>query len=111
MWLAFQVLAPLSATYEELVCRVYMESRLTQILRGRSERADLPANILVVLICSGLFAAMHGYGPVGSIGVFVAGVVYGVSYQLNGKIPRLVIAHAANNMIGGFAWILAKGVA
>jgi hypothetical protein len=30
-------------------------------------------------------------------------VIYGTSYQLNGKIPRLVIAHAANNMIAGFA--------
>jgi membrane protease YdiL (CAAX protease family) len=102
-WLAFQVLVPLSATYEELVCRVYMQSRLTQILRGHST--------LVVLISSCLFAAMHGYGPLGSIVQFVAGLIFGVSYQLNGKIPRLVIAHAANNMIGGFAWIVAKGVA
>jgi membrane protease YdiL (CAAX protease family) len=90
-WVAFQVLAPLSATFEELVCRVYMQSRLTQILRGHS--------ILVVLICSWLFAAMHGNAPLYSIGHFVAGLIYGASYQLNGKIPRLVIAHAANNMI------------
>jgi membrane protease YdiL (CAAX protease family) len=102
-WIAFQVITPLSAMYQELVCRVYMQSRLTQILRGHSsERADLPANILVVLICSWLFAALHGYALLGSINVFVAGLVYGASYQLNGKIPRLVIAHAANNMIAGF---------
>jgi membrane protease YdiL (CAAX protease family) len=100
-WLAFQVIVPLSAAYEELVCRVYMQSRLTQILRGHS--------FLVVLICSWLFAAMHGNAPLYSIGHFVAGLIFGVSYQLNGKIPRLVIAHAANNMIGGFAWIVAKG--
>src|ERR1700736_3955563 len=92
-WLAFQVLAPLSATYEELVCRVYMQSRLTQILRGHS--------ILVVLIGSWLFAAVHGYAPLGSINLFVAGLIYGASYQLNGKIPRLVLAHAGNNMIVG----------
>jgi membrane protease YdiL (CAAX protease family) len=102
-WLAFQVLAPLSATYEELVCRVYMQSRLTQILRGHST--------LVVLISSCLFTAMHGYGPLGLIGVFITGVILGASYQLNGKIPRLVIAHAANNMIGAFAWIVVKGAA
>jgi membrane protease YdiL (CAAX protease family) len=102
-WLAFQVITPLSATYQELVYRVYMQSRLTQILRGHS--------VLVVLICSWLFAAMHGYPPLPSIGVFVAGLIYGTSYQLNGKIPRLVIAHAANNIIGGFAWMLAKGAA
>ena len=78
-----------------------MQSRLTQILRGHST--------LVVLISSGLFTAMHGYAPLGLIGVFVAGLIFGASYQLNGKIPRLVIAHAANNMIGGFAWIVAKG--
>lgn len=102
-WIAVQVLAPLSATYQELVCRVYMQSRLTEILRGHS--------ILVVLICAWLFAAMHGYAPLQSIGVFIAGLIYGASYQLNGKIPRLVIAHAANNMIGGFAWMVAKGAA
>jgi membrane protease YdiL (CAAX protease family) len=102
-WVAFQVITPLSATYQELVCRVYMQSRLTQILREHSsERADLPANILVVLICSWLFAALHGYALLGSINVFVAGLILGGSYQLNGKIPRLVIAHAANNMIAGF---------
>lgn len=93
-WVAFQVITPLSATYQELVCRVYMQSRLTQILRGHS--------ILVVLICSWLFAALHGYALLGSINVFVAGLILGGSYQLNGKIPRLVIAHAANNMIAGF---------
>jgi membrane protease YdiL (CAAX protease family) len=93
-WIAFQVIAPLSATYEELISRVYMQSRLTQILRGHS--------ILVVLICSCLFAAVHGYSPLGSINVFVVGLILGASYQLNGKIPRLVIAHAASNMIGGF---------
>jgi len=97
-WVAFQVIAPLSATYQELVYRVYMQSRLTQILRGHS--------ILVVLICAWLFAAMHGYAPLQSVGVFVAGLIYGASYQLNGKIPRLVIAHAANNMIGGFPSML-----
>lgn len=102
-WLAFQILAPLFATYEELVCRVYMQSRLTQILRGHST--------LVVLISSCLFTAMHGYGPLGLVGIFVSGLILGVSYQLNGKIPRLVIAHAANNMIGGFAWIVVKGAA
>jgi membrane protease YdiL (CAAX protease family) len=102
-WIAFQVITPLSAMYQELVCRVYMQSRLTQILHGHSsERADLPANILVVLICSWLFAALHGYALLGSINVFVAGLILGGSYQLNGKIPRLVIAHAANNMIAGF---------
>jgi membrane protease YdiL (CAAX protease family) len=102
-WLAFQVLAPLSATYEELVCRVYMQSRLTQIFRGHST--------LVVLISSCLFTAMHGYGPLGLIGVFITGLILGASYQLNGKIPRLVIAHAAHNLIGGFAWIVVKGAA
>jgi membrane protease YdiL (CAAX protease family) len=93
-WVAFQVITPLSALYQELVCRVYMQSRLTQILRGHS--------ILVVLICSWLFAAIHGYAPLGTFGVFVAGLIYGASYQLNGKIPRLVIAHAAINMMAAF---------
>jgi len=94
-WVAFQLITPLSAMYQELVCRVYMQSRLTQIIRGHS--------ILVVLISSWLFVGIHNYAPLQSIGVFVAGLIYGASYQLNGKIPRLIIAHAANNMISGFA--------
>jgi membrane protease YdiL (CAAX protease family) len=94
-WIAFQLSAPLSAMYQELVCRVYMQSRLTQIFRGDS--------VFVVLVCSLLFTGIHNYAPLQSLGVFVAGIVYGVSYQLNGKIPRLVIAHAAHNLIGGFA--------
>jgi membrane protease YdiL (CAAX protease family) len=97
-WVAFQVLAPLSAAYEEFACRVYMQSRLTQVFRGHS--------IVVVLICSWLFAAMHDYSLLGLMGVFVTGLVFGASYQLHGKIPRLVIAHAANNMIlGGFVFL------
>ena len=91
------MITPLSAMYQELVCRVYIQSRLTQILRGHA--------ILVVLISSYLFAAIHGYAPLQLIDVFVAGLILGASYQLNGKIPRLVIAHATNNIISGFALV------
>ena len=93
-WIAYQIVVPISAIYQELVYRVYMQFRLTQILRGRP--------VVVVLMGSWLFAAMHGYAPLQSLGVFVVGVVYGASYQLNGKIPRLVIAHTANNIFAGF---------
>jgi membrane protease YdiL (CAAX protease family) len=93
-WLAVQFLGPLSAMRQELLYRVYMQSRLTQILRGHA--------VLIVLTSAWLFGATHNYPLLQSIGVFVAGLIYGASYQLNGKIPRLVIAHAANNLIVGF---------
>ena len=90
-WLAYQFIVPISAFYQELVYRVYLQSRLTQILRGRP--------VLVVLLCSWLFAAMHGYPPLQTLGIFVTGLLYGTSYQLNGKIPRLMIAHTVNNIV------------
>ena len=93
-WITYLIVVPVSAIYQELVYRAYMQSRLTQILRGQS--------VLVVLICSGIFAAMHGYAPLQSLGIFATGVLLGTSYQLNGKIPRLIIAHTANNMIASF---------
>jgi len=89
--LAFLMTAPLSALQEELVNRVYLQTRLTQVLRGRP--------VLVVGISSWLFAAAHGYAPTESLGLFAFGVVFGTSFQINGRIPRLVIAHTASNLI------------
>jgi len=93
--LAFQAIAPLSALYQEVLCRVYVQTRLTQILRGRS--------FFVVIIASWLFAAMHGYGARQALAVFSFGALLGTSFQLNGRIPRIVFAHAGSLLLLG--WI------
>jgi membrane protease YdiL (CAAX protease family) len=81
---------PIIGLHEELLFRVYMQTRLTQVLR--SKRA------LPVFLASGIFAAMHGYSLAGSLAILVFGLVLGTSYQANGKIPRLVVAHTLWNL-------------
>ena len=51
-----------------------------------------------MFIASGVFAAMHGYPLAGTLMILVFGLVMGTSYQANGKIPRLVIAHTLWNV-------------
>jgi membrane protease YdiL (CAAX protease family) len=82
---AFRIFAPLAAFKEEMVFRVYLQTRMTQVFRGKAA--------LVVPIVAALFAMYHGYAPVQTAGIFAFGIVFGISYQLNGRIPRLVIAH------------------
>jgi membrane protease YdiL (CAAX protease family) len=57
--LAFTAVAPVSALYQEMLCRVYMQSRLTRILNGHP--------IIVVLISAWLFMAVHAYAPLQSL--------------------------------------------
>jgi membrane protease YdiL (CAAX protease family) len=91
--MAFLALAPLSALYQEMLCRVYMQSRLTQILHGHP--------VIVVALSALLFTAVHAYAPLQSLAVLMVGLVFGTSYQLNRRIPRLVIAHAASLILHG----------
>jgi membrane protease YdiL (CAAX protease family) len=87
----FCILLPIVGLSEELLFRVYVQTRLTQIMRGR--------RTLPVLVGAVLFAAVHGYPLAGTLSVLVMGLVLGFSYQINGKIPRLVIAHTMNNLL------------
>ena len=54
--------------------------------------------MLPVFVASGVFAAMHGYPLVSTIMILVFGLVLGTSFQANGKIPRLVVAHTLWNV-------------
>jgi membrane protease YdiL (CAAX protease family) len=81
---------PIIGMDEELLFRVYMQTRLTQVMR--SKRA------LPVFLSSVVFAAMHGYPLAGTLAILVFGLVLGTSYQANGKIPRLVVAHTLWNI-------------
>jgi membrane protease YdiL (CAAX protease family) len=82
---------PIVSLGEELLFRVYVQTRLTRILGGRK--------VLPVILGAVLFAAVHGYPWTGTLVVGVIGLVLGVSYQANGRIPRLVIAHTLWNLM------------
>lgn len=82
---------PIIGLNEELVFRVYAQTRLTQVTRGN--------RILPVLIGSVVFASVHMYDLEGSLVVLTIGLVLGISYQANGKIPRLVLAHMFWNIM------------
>lgn len=93
MLIAFRSQGPISALYQELLFRVYLQSRLTTILWGRA--------ILSVPLCAWLFAERHGYAPAGTAALFGFGLVFGIVYQISRKIPRLVIAHAISLSLWG----------
>jgi len=87
---AFLMMTPIIGLNEELVFRVYAQTRLTQVLRSK--------RFLPVFVAAGVFAALHGYPLVSTIMILVFGLVLGASYQANGKIPRLVVAHTLWNV-------------
>jgi membrane protease YdiL (CAAX protease family) len=87
---ALLLFTPVIGLEEELMFRVYAQTRLTQILRS--------ARVLPVFLAAGVFAAVHGYTVAGTLTILVFGLVLGASYQANGKIPRLVVAHTLWNV-------------
>ncbi len=89
----FLLSTPIIGLHEELVFRVYAQTRLTQILSSK--------RVLPVLIASVVFSAMHGYSLAGTLMILSFGLVMGTSFQANGKIPRLVIAHTLWNVGAG----------
>jgi membrane protease YdiL (CAAX protease family) len=93
---------PIVSLGEELLFRVYVQTRLTRILGGRK--------VLPVILGAVLFAAVHGYPWTGTLVVGVIGLVLGVSYQANGKIPRLVIAHTLWNLMVTLLPLVPDGV-
>jgi len=90
---AFRLTAPFVALREELLMRVYLQHRMRAILGGR--------RFLSVPICAYLFAAMHGYSPVGTAMVFGFGIVLGSVYEVTRKVPRLVVAHTLSLLLHG----------
>jgi membrane protease YdiL (CAAX protease family) len=79
------------ALYEEILFRVYLQSKLQSLLGGRPG--------LSIVISAALFSAVHRYSLPGSIAVFVTGAFYGVLYQTSRKVPRLVLAHWIHNLL------------
>jgi len=86
----FLLFTPIIGLHEELLFRVYAQTRLTQVLPSK--------RVLPVFIAAGVFAAVHGYTFAGTMMILVFGLILGASYQANGKIPRLVFAHTLWNI-------------
>jgi membrane protease YdiL (CAAX protease family) len=84
--LAFLFTMPLAVLHEELLFRVYLQTRLTRIARGWS--------LVTVPFIAFVFAATHDYAPVETAAVFGFGLVLGLSYQVSRSVPRIAIAHA-----------------
>jgi membrane protease YdiL (CAAX protease family) len=80
-----------AAAYEELLYRVYLQSKLEWLVPGRKA--------LSILLPSLLFAAMHFYPFVLSCRVFATGVFFGVLYQNYRSVPRLVFGHWFYNLL------------
>jgi membrane protease YdiL (CAAX protease family) len=87
---ALLLFTPVIGLDEELLFRVYLQTRLTQVMRSK--------RMLPVFLASALFASVHGYPLAGTLTILVFGLVLGFSYQANGKVPRLVVAHTLWNI-------------
>jgi membrane protease YdiL (CAAX protease family) len=81
-----------AATYEEIAFRAYLQTRLEEWLPPRS-------GLLAVVLSAGAFSLTHGYSPAGSLGVYVFGMLQGFAYRKWRRLPRLVVAHAFNNLL------------
>jgi len=44
------------------------------------------------------FALMHGYPPLGTLMVFIFGLVFGLAYLGSRSLPRLVVGHWLYNL-------------
>jgi membrane protease YdiL (CAAX protease family) len=88
---AFSLELLVSAVYEEIVSRVYLQSKLQKLLGGRIA--------LSIFISAGLFAIVHGYTVRGTIAVLATGILFGAVYQASRSVPRLVLAHWIHNLI------------
>lgn len=72
------------ALFEEFLFRVYLQSKIESLIRNTP---------LAILISAALFAISHGYALLGTIQVFVTGVLFGTIYSCSHRVPRLVLAH------------------
>jgi membrane protease YdiL (CAAX protease family) len=90
-WL-FAVVKYLVAAYaEELVTRVYLISRLRELLGSRFQAVAIAA------VC---FASYHAYqGPLGFVNSLFIGLTFGIWYCAHRRIWPLVLGHAGTNLL------------
>jgi membrane protease YdiL (CAAX protease family) len=89
-WFALGTAMFFGATYEELLYRVYLQSKLESLLGD---------TILSIVISAMIFAANHGYPPAATLRVFAVGVLYGTIYYFSRRLPRLVLGHWMHNVL------------
>lgn len=89
--IAFTILALFSSTYEEVAFRAYLQARLQDVLPR--------ARFLPVILAAAAFSLAHGYSPLGSIGIYVYGLLAGFAYRKWRRIPRLAVAHWFFNVL------------
>jgi len=91
---AVRVVAPaffiLFALGEEVLFRGYLITRLKEIL------GNAPAAVVGSAL---LFGLVHRYGAGATVRVVVTGVVLGTAFLAGRRLPRLVVAHAAWNIL------------
>ncbi len=80
-----------AAAYEEILFRVYLQSKLQLALGGR--------RLAAIGISAVLFSMMHHYSVASSLVLFADGVFFGILYDQSRAVPRLVIAHWIHNVI------------
>jgi membrane protease YdiL (CAAX protease family) len=80
-----------AAAYEEVLFRVYLQSKMLVLLKGRVWPS--------ILLSAALFSASHYYPLRQSLSVFAFGVFYGALFYGFRSTPRLVIAHWLENLL------------
>jgi uncharacterized protein len=90
---------------EETLYRGWMFERLGKLFGQR-----MPAKVAIVLITSGLFAAVHypEQGLPGTEQAFVVGLIFASIFVMTGQIFMLMIAHAAFDLTA--LWMIYYGL-
>jgi membrane protease YdiL (CAAX protease family) len=89
--IAFTILALFSSTYEEVAFRAFLQARLQDVMPR--------ARFLPVILAAAAFSLAHGYSPLGSIAIYVFGLLAGFAYRKWRRIPRLAVAHWFFNVL------------
>ena len=84
--ISYTLLAPI---FEELVFRGILFTTLRRKL----------GPWMSILISSAIFSLAHGYGSVGSITIFLSGILWAWAYEKSGSVLPGMAAHALNNSL------------
>jgi len=84
--ISYTLLAPI---FEELVFRGILFSTLRRRLGPWTS----------IIISAAVFSLAHGYGSVGSITIFLSGILWAWAYEKSGSVLPGIAAHALNNSL------------
>lgn len=92
-WAAVLLSALGAVVWAPVLEEVIFRGALYRFLRARMRA------IWTVLITAAAFAIAHPYSPVGLLGVFVGGVVFGLLREWRGSLVAPMVAHAIHNAV------------